>query len=172
MLEKSRNKERCVMECFCPLVSFLLCSQERKGLGDGSLRRTLSRGLLHPSILCLQHNLQGTCLPRWRASPLFVFPLLTSYSPFILFVSSCVHPSLLLFPSLPLSLCFWWTNRQWHRHSVWRQGLPMPATCLGFFALSCILSHDAKETQMIYIQSSSLFYWILLLSCCFGAVSW
>lgn len=38
-----------------------------------------------------------------------------------------------------------------------------PATCLGFLALSCMLSHDTTETVTICIQSFSSFFFFLLL---------
>lgn len=156
-----------------------LCSRERRRVRDGRLRRTLSRGLLHPSSwLASSSPLSVSGVASRHLSPpngLFRSSSLHLFSPCIVlsFLSSfffcplSVCVSLPLFLSLPLSLCFWWTNWQWHRRSVWRQGLPIPATCLGFFALSCILSHDAKETQMIYIQSI-----FLLTACSFCHALW
>ena len=96
-----------------------LCSWERRGVRDGSLRRTRSRGPLHPSSwlassspLCLQRSLQAPVSPQWFVSSVSIFSLLTSYSPSFhpSFGPVSVDPSLPLFPSLPpslfLSLCF------------------------------------------------------------------
>lgn len=112
-----------------------------------------------PGPLRLQCSLQAPASPLMvcLGAPLLVFASLhhTLFS-FIPFCQS-VHPSMPWFPSLPLYMGFWWTNWQWHRRSVWRQGLSIAETRLGFFTLACMLSHDAKGTQMIYTQCIFLF---------------
>lgn len=112
----------------------------------------------HPSSpFCLQHNLQAPVSPFGIVLPLLgpsfppPTPLHHIHFPFILYCELSGDPS------LPLLCFFGWTNWQWRRRSVWRRDLPIPATCLGCFAHARILSHDAKETRMIYMQSISPF---------------
>lgn len=67
------------------------------------------------------------------------------------------HPPLLVMCQSPLAPSAF-SDGQIDNGTAARSGVRaslIPATCLRFFALSCVLSHDAKETAMIYIQSLS-----------------
>lgn len=158
------NQRGCVLGSYCPL-SLSHCAQgsekeSETGVWDGHSAGVRfihlpSSPLPHPSVSSLTSRHLSPRDGLFRSSSLHLFPpyiILSFLSSFFFILCLSTHPSLCSCPSLFLCV-FWWTNWQWHRRSVWRQGLPIPATCLGFFVLSCMLSHDAKETQMIYIQS-------------------
>lgn len=81
----------------CHPQSVPLCSQERRGVGDGSLRRTRSRGLLRlsswlasSSPLCLQRCLEAPASPKCVC---FEAPLsFHLFSPYNIGYSPFFHP--------------------------------------------------------------------------------
>lgn len=97
--EMQKNQKGCAMRSCRTPQSLRLCSQERRGVRDGSLRRTLGRGPLHPSSwlassspLCLWRSLQAPVSPRWFVSKLLSLTFLSLHRallPFILFFVPC-----------------------------------------------------------------------------------